>query len=60
VYGAATVSTAASNDLGIAFGAYRLDGGRERGTWARVWQRDLGGRWRIVFETSHPGRGGFP
>jgi hypothetical protein len=45
---------AGSNDLGVACGAYTVtgDGTAERGTWARVWQRDIGGRWRIVFETS--------
>jgi ketosteroid isomerase-like protein len=48
---------AASADLGIAIGGYdatRPDGAPEHGTFVRVWKRDSGGRWRIVFETSAP------
>jgi len=41
---------AASGDLGIAIGGYERQA--ERGTWIRVWKRDLTNRWRIVFETS--------
>ena len=46
---------AASGDLAIAIGA--LDGAtaaKAQGSWVRVWKRDLGGRWRIVFQTETP------
>ena len=46
---------AASGDLAVAIGA--LDGGagaKAQGSWVRVWKRDLGGRWRIVFQTETP------
>jgi hypothetical protein len=46
--------TAASNDLAVTIGGYdaRTADGAERGTWVRVWARDVTNRWRIVFETS--------
>ncbi len=45
---------AASGDLGVALGGYEATtpAGAERGTFVRVWQRDVQGHWRIVFETS--------
>lgn len=45
---------AASGDLGVALGGYdaTTPGGAEHGTFVRVWQRDVQGHWRIVFETS--------
>jgi hypothetical protein len=52
---------AASGDLAVAIGSYDATPiargappgtGSERGTWIRVWKRDVAGRWRIVFETS--------
>jgi hypothetical protein len=58
---------AGSNDLGVALGGYEATiktpapattsaGAAEIGTWVRVWKRDLGGRWRIIFETTKPAR----
>jgi hypothetical protein len=45
---------AGSGDLGVALGGYDATtvAGPEHGTWVRVWQRDVQGHWRIVFETS--------
>ena len=46
---------AGSDDLAITIGA--LDAGataKTQGSWVRVWKRDLGGRWRIVFQTETP------
>jgi hypothetical protein len=45
---------AASGDLGVALGGYEATtpAGAEHGTFVRVWQRDVQGHWRIVFETS--------
>ena len=46
---------AGSGDLAITVGA--LDAGataKTQGSWVRVWKRDLGGRWRIVFQTETP------
>lgn len=43
---------AGSGDLAITIGA--LDAAapsKTQGSWVRVWKRDLGGRWRIVFQT---------
>jgi hypothetical protein len=47
-----------SDDMGVAYGSYTLVNGaaQERGTWIRAWQRDVAGRWRIMFETSQPRR----
>lgn len=52
----ATVRVAASDDLGVSYGSYELGppGRNEGGTWVRAWQRDVTGRWRLVFETSRP------
>jgi hypothetical protein len=44
--------TAGSGDLAVTLGGYEEPApGRGRGTWVRVWKRDIGGRWRIVFQT---------
>jgi len=48
---------AGSGDLAVTIGGYDATtvvgvGGAERGSWVRVWKRDVTGRWRIVFETS--------
>lgn len=45
---------AASGDLAVSLGGYdaMTESGPQHGTWVRVWQRDLGNRWEIVFETS--------
>ena len=53
-YAVVDAERAASGDLGVALGGYDATtaAGAERGTWVRVWQRDLSNRWRIVFETS--------
>lgn len=47
-----------SNDLAFAVGGYdaTTPDGAEHGTWVRVWQRDVAGRWRIVFETNKAAR----
>ncbi|MEO8483137.1 MAG: hypothetical protein ABI634_13065 [Acidobacteriota bacterium] len=54
----ATFQIAASDDLGVSFGSYDTPppGRAERGTWIRAWQRDVTGRWRVVFETSQSRR----
>ena len=52
-YAVARTLLAASDDLGVALGGYDL-APAEHGIWARVWKRDVTGRWRIVFETSQP------
>jgi len=47
---------AGSGDLAVTIGA--LEAGavaKTQGSWVRVWKRDLGGRWRIVFQTETPG-----
>lgn len=50
---------AASGDLGYAYGSYAIQPkGSERpsdkGYYARVWKRDPGGPWRIVFNVTNP------
>ena len=44
---------AASGDLAVTLGGFEHAAGASpsRGTWVRVWKRDIGGRWRIVFQT---------
>jgi ketosteroid isomerase-like protein len=43
---------AGSGDLAITLGALDgVAGTKGQGSWVRVWKRDLGGRWRIVFQT---------
>lgn len=51
-----TIVVADSDDLGVVIGGYDATraGRAEHGTYVRVWQRDVTGRWRIVFETSKP------
>jgi ketosteroid isomerase-like protein len=48
-------AVAPSDDLAVVIGEYRAtsSAGAETGSWVRVWKRDVSGRWRIVFETSH-------
>jgi len=48
------IEAAASNDLAVAIGGYeaRSTAGPERGSWVRVWAREAGGLWRVVFETN--------
>ncbi|HUF49109.1 MAG TPA: hypothetical protein VMM93_14930 [Vicinamibacterales bacterium] len=48
------VESSSTNDFAVVLGGYeaKVGAGTERGTWARVWRRDIQGRWRIVFETS--------
>jgi hypothetical protein len=48
-------AVSASDDLAVVIGDYHasLSAGVETGSWIRVWKRDVTGRWRIVFETSH-------
>ena len=46
---------AASGDLGYAYGSYELRGKpSERGHYARVWKRQPGGAWRVVFNVANP------
>ncbi len=47
------VHVAASDDLGVSYGSYDATAAPrfERGTWIRAWQRDVTGRWRVMFET---------
>jgi ketosteroid isomerase-like protein len=47
---------AGSGDLAITVGALDMGGAaKTQGSWVRVWKRDLGGRWRIVFQTESAG-----
>jgi hypothetical protein len=46
--------TAASNDLGVVIAGCNT-GGKTSGSLVRVWKRDTGARWRIVFQTYTPG-----
>ena len=57
-YTVVSVERAASGDLAITIGGYDTTAadGPQHGTWVRVWKRDLGDRWRIVFETSKQGQ----
>ena len=54
------VDVAASGDLGYAYGSYEYRTKRtdekpaEQGHYARVWKRDPGGPWRIVFHVVTP------
>ena len=55
IFADVVTAAAGSDDLGVAYGRYELGGGpHETGTFVRVWQRDVTGRWRVVFETSRP------
>jgi ketosteroid isomerase-like protein len=51
---------AASGDLGYAYGSYELRTNKsdekpaELGHFARVWKRDPGGPWRVVFNVANP------
>ena len=51
---------ATSGDLGYAYGTYELRTKQsdaqpaEHGNYARVWKRDRGGRWRVVFNVANP------
>jgi ketosteroid isomerase-like protein len=50
---------AASGDLGYAFGSYAVqakgaDAPSEKGYYARVWKRQRGGPWRVVFNVANP------
>jgi ketosteroid isomerase-like protein len=51
---------AASGDLGYAYGTYELRTNQsdekpaELGNYARVWKRDRGGPWRVVFNVANP------
>jgi ketosteroid isomerase-like protein len=51
VYAVIRTETAASGDLSVTIGGYQDAAGAARGTFVRVWKRDVGGRWRIVFQT---------
>jgi hypothetical protein len=54
-YAVLRTEEAGSGDLAVTIGA--LDSGavaKTQGSWVRVWKRDLGGRWRIVFQTETP------
>ena len=54
-YAVLRAEEAGSGDLAVTIGA--LDTGaaaKTQGSWVRVWKRDLGGRWRIVFQTETP------
>ena len=44
---------AASGDLAVTLGGFEDTAAAPSrgGTWVRVWKRDIGGRWRIVFQT---------
>jgi hypothetical protein len=48
---------AASGDLAVAIGTFESATGTEkpRGSWVRVWKRDVAGHWRIVFQTENGG-----
>lgn len=52
--------SAASGDLGYAYGSYELrakasdEKPAEHGYYARVWKRQRGGPWRVVFNVANP------
>lgn len=54
-YSVIRTEVAGSGDLAVTVGGFDETAAAKplRGTWVRVWKRDLGGRWRIVFETEH-------
>ena len=50
---------AASGDMGYAYGAYAIqpkgsERPSEKGYYARVWKREGGGAWRVVFNVANP------
>lgn len=50
---------AASGDLGYAYGSYEIhpkgsERPSEKGYYARVWKRERGGAWRVVFNVVNP------
>jgi ketosteroid isomerase-like protein len=49
---------AGSGDLAVVIGGYEAAAGGaspvQRGSFVRVWKRDVAGRWRIVFQTETP------
>jgi tetratricopeptide (TPR) repeat protein len=50
-----------SGDLGYAYGIYELGGTQpQKGYFARVWNRDAKGQWRIVMDTVSPLPPGTP
>jgi ketosteroid isomerase-like protein len=50
-----------SGDLGYAYGIYELGGAQpQKGYFARVWNRDAKGQWRIVMDTVSPLPPGTP
>ena len=53
-YSTLRTEQAASGDLAVTIGGMDVAGGKSQGSWVRVWKRDLGGRWRIVFQTETP------
>jgi ketosteroid isomerase-like protein len=54
------IDSAASGDLGYAYGSYELrtkmsdERPAERGYYARVWKRDRDGRWRVALNVANP------
>ena len=50
---------AASNDIGYTYGVYRIDPvtGNEPvyGTYATIWRRQAGGKWKFLLHTSNQG-----
>ena len=54
-YSVLRTEQAGSGDLAVVIGAIDgVAGAKTQGSWVRVWKRDLGGRWRIVFQTETP------
>ena len=48
---------AGSGELAFAIGAMNpMAAGKTAGSFVRVWKRDVGGRWRIVFQTENGGQ----
>jgi ketosteroid isomerase-like protein len=41
-----------SGDLGYVYGSYEQQDGGKKGYYARAWQRDAKGQWKIVIETA--------
>lgn len=52
-YAVLRVEAAGSGDLAVSIGTFeaRSSAAPARGTWVRVWKRDVTSRWRIVFQT---------
>jgi len=55
-YAVVRSEVAGSGDLAVTIGSMDpAADGKTVGSWVRIWKRDIGGRWRIVFQTENAG-----